>query len=87
MCQACHGMLSPTTIVRSSDSIMIEAINKGDIEAIKNLIKNGLSVNSENRYGDTALMHAVNNGKIESVKLLLEGGARVNEKNTYGLTD
>ncbi|XP_022092053.1 ankyrin repeat domain-containing protein 11-like [Acanthaster planci] len=57
---------------------------RGDVQATKNLIKQGAEVNVQDFAGWTPLHEACNHGYYEIVKLLLKAGAFV---NTQGLED
>ncbi len=64
-----------------------QAARKGDLQAIKDALKQGADVNAKTPYGVTALHFAADKGHAEVVKLLLENKAKVNEKDTfYGTT-
>ena len=62
----------------------IDAVKKGDIEAVKQHLAAGADVNSRNKNGDTLLNYAAFLGHKEIVELLVENGADVNAK---GLAD
>ncbi|XP_033625773.1 ankyrin repeat domain-containing protein 11-like isoform X2 [Asterias rubens] len=57
---------------------------RGDVQATKNLIKQGAEVNVQDFAGWTPLHEACNHGYFEVAKLLLKAGAYV---NTQGLED
>ena len=59
---------------------LIEAIEKGDIEAVKQHIAVGADVNAKDRYGATPLHIATHLGHKETVELLIANGADVNAK-------
>jgi len=63
------------------------AARKGDAALVKQLLDEGVDVNTKYRYGATALSYACDRGHVDVVKLLLDRGADVNVKDTfYGAT-
>ena len=73
-------------------SVLIDAVNKGDAEKIKRLIKEGADVNgayniSLPKYSSKQrrpLITAISKGNTEIVKLLIELGADVNAREEIG---
>ena len=65
---------------------LINAAKGGDIELVKEIIKQGADVNAKNIKGDTSLIYASMNGHEEIVKYLIYKNADVNVKNNLGLT-
>jgi N-acyl-D-amino-acid deacylase len=65
---------------------LFQAIQKGDATAVKRLLKQGVSANSQDAEGTPALMAAVLYGSPDSVKLLLDQGANPNRRNAAGAT-
>lgn len=66
---------------------IIKAIESGDINAIKNMLNNGLYVDSrDDNNGNTMLMVAAEHGNVEICKLLINKGAKVNAKASMGFT-
>lgn len=64
-----------------------DAARKGDAAAVKQLLDEGLDVNTKFRYGTTALFFACDAGQTEVVKVLLDKGADLTVKDTfYGMT-
>ena len=60
------------------DSIeLINACKKGDLQAVKTLIRSGADINSRDENSVTALMWAAKNGHLEVVKELLKYGEEV----------
>lgn len=62
---------------------------EGNIQQVKNMLKKGVSVDSQDRYGWTALMCAAHNGQFEVVKHLLSIGADVSvvDENNKNVSD
>lgn len=67
---------------------LVEAIEDGDLNEVKALIKKGADVNSEliwnEESGETPLMVASTYGLIDIVRVLLENGADVDTITWYG---
>ena len=62
----------------------LNAVRKGDVEAVKSYLAKGVDVNAKlNNYGGTALAFACDRGYTEIVKLLVEKGADVNARDTF----
>ena len=62
---------------------MWEAVRKGDLALVKELLDKGADVNAKFRYGTTALFKAAERGHTEVVKLLIARGADVTVKDTF----
>ena len=65
---------------------LVSAAKEGNIEKVKELLTNGVSVNAKNKFGFTALMLSSGSGHIQIVKLLLRKGADVNAKTKNNIT-
>ncbi len=65
---------------------MIDAVVKGDRNAVTALIENGEDLNVEDTQGFTPLHWAVQDGNDEMVQLLLEAGADSNYEDYSGMT-
>jgi len=64
-----------------------DAARKGDAAAVKQLLDEGVDVNTKFRYNATALFYAADHGHVEVVKVLLDHGAAMDLKDTfYGFT-
>ena len=66
---------------RKLDESLLEASAKGDVEAVKTLLKQGASVSGVDRLRETALHKAARKGHTEVVKALLEAKANPNAKD------
>src|SRR5258708_6917489 len=62
---------------------LAEAARKGDAAIVKQLLDDGVDVNTKYRYGATALSYACDRGHFDVVKLLVDRGADVNVKDTF----
>ena len=69
-----------------SESSFIECAQKGDVEAAKMFLSEGIDINALDKEGQTALMRASLFGHPEMVKLLLDKGAdvKIRSKETQG---
>ncbi|HYA87080.1 MAG TPA: ankyrin repeat domain-containing protein [Nitrospirota bacterium] len=65
--------------------LLLEAIQNGDLEAVKKLIEEGVNVNLI-REGVTPLMLASSKGHTEIAGIILQAGANINEKSDDGWT-
>ncbi|XP_076279318.1 uncharacterized protein LOC143208632 isoform X2 [Lasioglossum baleicum] len=62
------------------------AANKGDIQTVQCLLKDGADANDKDIDGRTPLHYAVSNGHIDIVNILLTNGANVNQVTNKGNT-
>ena len=51
---------------------LISAAKDGDIDTVKQRLKEGASIKARNRFGNTALISATRAGSLDIVKLLIE---------------
>jgi ankyrin repeat protein len=64
-----------------------DAARAGDAATVKQLLDEGVDVNTKFRYNATALFYACDAGHLDVVKVLLDRGADMNGKDTfYGFT-
>ena len=64
---------------------LVEAIEKGKVQVVKELIEEGINVNVI-RDGITPLMIAASKGQTEIAELILQAGVNINEKSDDGWT-
>ena len=67
-------------------NLLIEAAKHGNLEEVRDLLRNGADVNEKDRYGNSALMFASGEGHIEIVHLLIDNNADLNIKSMWGGT-
>jgi ankyrin repeat protein len=70
----------------SSDTRLIDAVERGDKSAVAALLKQKTDVNAAQPNGTTALLWASQKGDAETAGLLIQAGASVNVANRYGVT-
>lgn len=63
-----------------------DAIKRGDIRAVLDLLGRGMDVNARDRYGQTALMLAAHVGHREIVEALIARQANLNVTAKFGLS-
>jgi len=68
------------------DFRLIEAVRKGDKEAVRSLLVQHVDVNTPQPDGGTAIAWAVHRDDLETAELLIRAGADVNTANEYGVT-
>ena len=68
------------------DSFLICAVKCKAMNFVLYLLKRGIDVNLENKYGNTALHYAFSDQNYELVDVLLQNGADEFKINIYGLT-
>ena len=72
--------------VASGDLQLADAVEKGDKEAARSLLKQQADVNAPQPDGATALAWAAHWDDLETAELLIRAGANVNAANDYGVT-
>lgn len=68
------------------DAAWEDAIKRGDVRTIRDLLKEGSDVDARNRYGQTALMLAAHAGYGEVVEILIAHQANLNITAKFGLS-
>ena len=67
------------------DVPLVDAVRRGDTEAVRALLDSGADVDAKTPDGATALLWAVHTDQPALVGLLLEAGADVAISNRYGV--
>ena len=68
----------------SADVRLLDAVVKGDRNAVLTLLRNHVDVNAAQADGSTALMLAAERNDVEIATILVRAQARVNAANDYG---
>jgi ankyrin repeat protein len=84
---ALAAILSVATLsAGGSTTPLAEAIQSGNRDAVRKLLKDPAAVRQADPDGTTALHWAVRSGDLETAKLLIKAGANANTANRYGAT-
>jgi ankyrin repeat protein len=78
-------LLTTGLMAADGDAPLIEAVKRGDHNAVRTLLRGKADVNAAAVDGTTALHYAVQSDDIELVKMLLQAGANAKATNRYGL--
>jgi ankyrin repeat protein len=65
---------------------LITAAREGQLDVVKELMRKGLDIDCELKYGSSALMIAASRGHNEIVRLMASAGAKVNRRNKFGIS-
>ena len=65
---------------------LISAVEAGDVEEVRALLKEGADVDARNNLWETVLHQAVMNHRSDIIRILLDAGADVNIKDQWGKT-
>ena len=68
------------------DTAWERAVTRGDVEAVRQLLRSGADVDARDRHGQTALMLAAHQGHLEIVEALVGSGADLNVTAKYNLS-
>jgi ankyrin repeat protein len=79
-------ILTSFIAVAAARPAIIEAVRKGDKEALRLLIQKGANVNEAEADGATALHWASYRDDLQSIDALIKAGAKVNAANELGAT-
>ena len=68
------------------DACWEDAVRRGDIEIVRDLLTPDVDPNARDRYGQTGVMLAAHGGHLAIVRLLIEHGVDLNITAKYGLS-
>lgn len=68
------------------DAVWEDAIKRGDVQAVLDLLGRGADIDARDRYGQTALMLAALAGHHEVVETLIAHRAKLNITAKFGLS-
>jgi len=60
---------------------LIAAAERGDVDAVRNLLTQGANINAQDARGRTAIMAATHKNQVEVVRALIELGADINVRD------
>lgn len=89
--RVCHNHLkifrtSKRFMLKELDKKLLAASEKGSVDEIQNLLKDGANINAIDEYGVSAIHLATQGNKIEAVQELLSQKANIDSITTDGLT-
>jgi ankyrin repeat protein len=75
-----------SVMAAGGDTALVKAINAGDVQAARGLIKSGTDVNARAGDGSTPLLWAVHAGNVDIARALIAAKASVDVANDFGVT-
>lgn len=73
------------TDTKLSEQDFLAAAAKGDVDAVRMGLSQGLSADTSDTHGNTALMMASARGQRDVCKALVDAGADPGHKNKFGM--
>jgi ankyrin repeat protein len=80
------SLLAAPLVFAAGDLRLADAVEQGDKEAVRALLREHADVNAPQADGATAIAWAVHLDDRETADLLIQAGADVNKANDYGVT-
>ncbi|WP_210413155.1 ankyrin repeat domain-containing protein [Leptospira vanthielii] len=65
---------------------LFQAVEKGNLQLVEELLSHGVSINAKDSLGNSSLIKAVDEEDLTIAKFLITKGANVNLRNTMGET-
>ena len=75
-----------TVAAAGGDGSLAKAVNTGDVQTVRALIKSGTDVNAKSGDGSTPLLWAAHTSNLEIAKALVAAKANVEAANDFGVT-
>jgi len=75
-----------TVTAAGGDGPLVKAVNTGDVQAVRALIKSGTDVNAKSGDGSTPLLWAAHASNLEIARALVAAKAAVDAANDFGVT-
>ncbi|MEE2822119.1 MAG: ankyrin repeat domain-containing protein [Acidobacteriota bacterium] len=79
-------LAATSLIAGGSDLQLLEAVQRGDREAMLSLVEQEVDANGSGANGETALHWAAYRNDLEATQLLISAGANPDAANVYGVT-
>ena len=76
----------PATTDSHMDKVWRDAVRRGNVGRLRELLDLGADINARDRYGQTGPMIAARAGQSNVVRFLIERGARLDHTAKYGLS-
>ena len=80
------AMVIGTVSAAGGDGPLAKAVNTGDVQAVRALIKSGTDVNATSGDGSTPLLWAAHTSNLDIARALVAAKANVDVPNDYGVT-
>lgn len=72
--------------INEKNKLLIASVEKGNVEFIKKMIKNGAEINAAGTSGNTSLHLAAIRSNLQVINTLIKSGANINSRNNMGQT-
>jgi uncharacterized protein len=93
MGRVAHGFLAAlltagviATVAAAGDPALVKAVNTGDLQGVRSLIKSGTDVNAKSGDGSTPLLWAAHASNLDIARALIAAKAAVDTPNDFGVT-
>jgi ankyrin repeat protein len=83
---ACFGIVLLSIAAGASDLRLVEAVKRGDVNAVRSLLSQHVDANVSEADGSTALHVAAQRDNLEIADLLIAAGANVKAATRYNIT-